>query len=87
MKISVIGGGYVGLIMAAGMAEIGHTVICAENDAEKYALLSAGKSPIYERGLSELLQNETNKNLHFVLRHESQLQSYQFWITFLVTMN
>ena len=67
MKISVIGGGYVGLIMAAGMAEIGHTVICAENDAEKYALLSAGKSPIYERGLSELLQNETNKNLHFVL--------------------
>jgi UDPglucose 6-dehydrogenase len=67
MNIAVIGAGYVGLIMAAGMAEIGHNVVCAENDAEKYTFLCAGKSPIYERGLSELLQNETNKNLHFVL--------------------
>ena len=55
MNISVIGGGYVGLVMAAGLAELGHKVVCAEHDTEKLALLNAGKSPIHETGLTELL--------------------------------
>ena len=52
MNISVIGGGYVGLVMAAGLAELGHSVVCAEHDPEKLALLNAGKSPIHEAGLT-----------------------------------
>ena len=55
MNIAVIGGGYVGLVMAAGLAELGHSVVCAEHDPEKLALLNAGKSPIHEAGLTELL--------------------------------
>ena len=41
MKIAVIGGGYVGLVMAAGLAELGHTVICAERDSEKLRILKS----------------------------------------------
>ncbi len=55
MKIAVIGGGYVGLVMAAGLAELGHAVVCAERDNEKLSLLKSGVSPIHETGLSELL--------------------------------
>ena len=55
MKIAVIGGGYVGLVMAAGLAELGHTVICAEHDSEKLRILKSGISPIHETGLTELL--------------------------------
>jgi UDPglucose 6-dehydrogenase len=63
MKIAVIGGGYVGLVMAAGLAELGHAVTCAERDEEKLSLLKSGISPIHETGLTELLaecvQHET----------------------------
>ena len=63
MKIAVIGGGYVGLVMAAGLAELGHAVVCAERDEEKLSLLKSGISPIHETGLTELLaecvQHET----------------------------
>ena len=55
MKIAVIGGGYVGLVMAAGLAEIGHDVVCAEREAEKLSMLKSGNSPIHETGLSDLL--------------------------------
>jgi UDPglucose 6-dehydrogenase len=63
MKIAVIGGGYVGLVMAAGLAELGHAVVCAERDSEKLKVLKSGISPIHETGLTELLvecmQHET----------------------------
>lgn len=63
MKIAVIGGGYVGLVMAAGLAELGHAVACAERDSEKLRILKSGISPIHETGLTELLiecaQHET----------------------------
>ena len=55
MKIAVIGGGYVGLVMAAGLAELGHAVVCAERDKNKLSLLKSGISPIHEAGLTELL--------------------------------
>jgi UDPglucose 6-dehydrogenase len=55
MKIAVIGGGYVGLVMAAGLAELGHAVVCAERDSEKLKVLKSGISPIHETGLTELL--------------------------------
>ena len=60
MKVCVIGTGYVGLVTGACLAEIGHQVICVDNNAEKVALMQRGNSPIYEPGLSELLVNNLN---------------------------
>jgi UDPglucose 6-dehydrogenase len=55
MKISVIGAGYVGLTTAACLAEIGHNVRCADNDAAKLATLQTGKVPFFEPQLEELV--------------------------------
>ena len=54
-RIAVIGTGYVGLTTGVCLADLGHTVVCADIDADKVARLSAGELPIVEDGLSELL--------------------------------
>jgi len=54
-RIAVVGAGYVGLVTAAGFAKLGSTVELVEIDEEKLAALGAGRSPIYEPGLQELL--------------------------------
>ena len=59
MKIAVAGTGYVGLVTAACLSEIGHTVTCVDVDKEKIETLKSGKSPIYEPGLEELMQKNT----------------------------
>jgi len=65
-KIAVIGSGYVGLVTGACFAEIGHQVICIDNNEEKVANLKQGKIPIYEPGLSPLiLKNVKRKRLIF----------------------
>jgi len=56
MKIGVIGTGYVGLVSAVGLAELGHDVIGTDVDEHKIAKASRGISPIYEPGLDELLR-------------------------------
>ena len=56
MKIVVAGTGYVGLVTAVCLSEIGHTVTCVDVDKEKIEILKSGKSPIYEPGLEELMQ-------------------------------
>ena len=55
MKITVIGTGYVGLIQAACMAELGNTVVGLDVDEKKIEMLKKGKSPIYEPGIEDLL--------------------------------
>jgi UDPglucose 6-dehydrogenase len=55
LKISVIGAGYVGLVTGGCFAEIGHEVLCTDNDAEKIATLEAGRLPIYEPGLDAVI--------------------------------
>ena len=55
MKIAVIGTGYVGLVTGACLAEIGHDVICTDNDAEKIRILESGGLPIYEPGLETVI--------------------------------
>lgn len=54
-RIAVIGTGYVGLTTGVCLAELGHTVVCADIDADKVARLTAGELPIVEEGLAELL--------------------------------
>ena len=56
MKISVIGSGYVGLVQAAVLAEVGHDVVCMDIDEKKIALLQQGHVSIFEPGLSSLVR-------------------------------
>jgi UDPglucose 6-dehydrogenase len=55
MKISVIGTGYVGLVTGTIFAELGHEAVCIDSDGRKIDQLEAGKIPIYEPGLEELI--------------------------------
>ena len=57
MKISAVGIGYVGLIVAACLAETGNYVICVDNDEAKIENLKNGIIPIYEPGLTEVVKN------------------------------
>jgi UDPglucose 6-dehydrogenase len=55
MNVSIIGAGYVGLVTAAGLAQLGHQVRIGEADEARVAKLSAGEVPIFEEGLDDLL--------------------------------
>lgn len=57
MNVCLIGTGYVGLVTGACLAYLGHEVACADIDADKIALLRAGRAPLYEPGIEELLDH------------------------------
>lgn len=59
MKIAIAGTGYVGLVTAVCLAHKGHTVTCVDVDESKIKLLQSGKSPIYEKDLEDLMQQNT----------------------------
>lgn len=66
MKIGVVGVGYVGLVAAACLAEGGNHVICVDNDKKKIDDLNNGIIPIYEPGLTEIVErNESAGRLTF----------------------
>ena len=56
MKIAVVGTGYVGLVLGACLAENGNDVICVDKDVSKIKMLEAGRMPIYEPGLEEIVK-------------------------------
>lgn len=56
MKVAIVGTGYVGLTTGVCLADLGHEVWCIDNDPQKVADLKAGKSPIFEPGLEEILK-------------------------------
>jgi UDPglucose 6-dehydrogenase len=66
MDLCIIGSGYVGLVSGACFAEVGHHVICVDNDQKKVDKLQRGEIPIYEPGLEDLVhRNVAAKRLRF----------------------
>lgn len=65
LTIAVVGSGYVGLVTAVCFAEIGHRVICVDNDEEKVRMLNDGGVPIHEEYLPELIARHRHANIEF----------------------
>jgi UDPglucose 6-dehydrogenase len=65
VSICVIGSGYVGLVAAACFAEIGHRVVCVDNDEAKVKQLRDGGVPIFEEHLPELLAKHRGRSVVF----------------------
>src|SRR3954470_16580995 len=60
MDLSIVGSGYVGLVTGACFADVGHNVVCVDNDPRKVESLQAGKVPIYEPGLEEVIHRNVS---------------------------
>ncbi|GLS17708.1 UDP-glucose 6-dehydrogenase [Labrys miyagiensis] len=66
MRVAMIGTGYVGLVTGACLADFGHVVVCVDKDPAKIESLLAGRMPIYEPGLEQLVaRNVKEKRLSF----------------------
>jgi UDPglucose 6-dehydrogenase len=75
MKLAIIGTGYVGLVTGTCFAETGNDVMCIDINEEKIGQLKAGKTPIYEPGLENLLERNIRENrLHFTTSLKEGIQ-------------
>ena len=74
MKITIIGSGYVGLVTGACFAEVGHDVVCLDNNISKIKKLKNGKIPIYEPKLESMIVSNINDNrLSFTTSYEKAI--------------
>src|SRR4029077_2359973 len=82
MDLAIIGSGYVGLVTGACFADVGHNVICVDNDAKKIKQLQAGEVPIYEPGLEDIIhRNVSAHRLRLNASSEEGVEDSQFVIT------
>jgi UDPglucose 6-dehydrogenase len=82
VSICVIGSGYVGLVAAACFAEMGHKVVCVDNDEARVKLLREGGVPIFEEHLPELLARHRGQRVEFTANlAEAVEQSEAVFIT------
>ena len=65
VPVAVIGSGYVGLVAAACLAELGHDVVCVDIDRDRVEFLNSGGVPIFEEGLEALLARHRGRRLRF----------------------
>jgi len=78
MNLAVVGTGYVGLVAGTCFAESGNDVICVDIDENKIAMLNAGKVPIYEPGLEEMVRrNAEDQRLSFTTDLASSVKNSQ----------
>lgn len=75
MIISIVGGGYVGLVSAACFAALGHSVELIEIDNDKVKAIHSGKLPIYEKGLEKLVSEHLGKNLFVINKYDNLCNS------------
>jgi UDPglucose 6-dehydrogenase len=61
MRVAMIGSGYVGLVSGACIADFGHQVTCIDKNSTKIAALNAGKIPIYEPGLGDIVRSNVDQ--------------------------
>lgn len=76
MRIAIIGTGYVGLTTGACLAAIGHEVTCLDSDQSKVETLRAGRVPIYEPHIEEILE-EAHDRMRFTTRYEEAIPRAQ----------
>lgn len=77
VSIAVVGSGYVGLVAAACFAEIGHHVVCVDNDESKIRTLREGRIPIHEEYLPELLSRRHANHVEFTTDLKSAAEKAQ----------
>jgi UDPglucose 6-dehydrogenase len=78
VRIAVVGTGYVGLVAGACFAESGNDVVCVDKDAAKVRTLKAGKMPIYEPGLEEIVRrNRSEGRLNFTTNLRAAVRDAQ----------
>lgn len=77
MRVAVVGAGYVGLVTAACLAELGHDVTAVEQDRRKLQLLEARNCPIHEELLPGLVEKHWGKTLYFTASLQDAMQQAQ----------
>src|SRR5579863_1234624 len=77
VSIAVVGSGYVGLVAAACFAEMGHRVVCVDNDETKIRTLREGRIPIHEEYLPELLSRRHANHVEFTTDLKSAAEKAQ----------
>lgn len=76
MKIAIIGTGYVGLPSGVGFAELGHSVVCVDNNKAKIEALNKGELTLYENGLADLFKTNTQQGrLQFTTSMKEAVQN------------